>query len=251
MSRDDDGLDLLGAEDFFPEVPGRSRFQEFAEERGWVGDQIIPLVGANYTDAKTVAAVQKALVSKGYDLGSSGPNGDGVDGMFGSKTKAAIIKLQVAIGAGQSGKIDEGVIAALKVTPGVLPPGVTLQQQAALQAQVALDAATAAEHANTPLDVQAAADQVQQAADAAAPPPPPAVQQKLADAKAQAKAAKTPDQVKSAAAAVQSAAQDVHSAVKPSWWVEPAWAGGWPRWEVATAGGGATVGLAALLAAIL
>jgi peptidoglycan hydrolase-like protein with peptidoglycan-binding domain len=254
MSRDDDddGLSLLGAEEFYPEVSGRAMLQEFAEARGWVGGEvIIPKAGANYTDAKTVAAVQKALNDHGYNVGTSGPNRDGVDGMFGSKTKAAIKQMQTAINIPVTGIIDEGVVAALGVTPGVLPPGVSLQQQAALQAQVALDAATLAEHANTPSDVQSAAAQAQQASDAAAPPPPPAVVQKLAAAVAQAKAAKTPAQVQAAAVAVKDAATDVHTAVKPSWWVEPAWPGGWPRWEVTAAGGGATVGLAALLAAIL
>ena len=251
------GFDLLGAEEdwnvpnFFPEVLGPRALQAYGEEN-WVGQVVmIPTAGANYTDAKTVAAVQQALVNLNYDLGKSGPKGDGVDGMFGSKTKAAINKWQSDVGIPETGKIDEGVIGGLKVTPGVLPPGVSLQQQAALQAQVALDAATLAEHASTPADVQTAADQASQAAAAAAPPPPPEVQQKLAAATAQAKAAKTPDQVKAAAKAVQSAAQDVHAAVKPSWWVEPAWNGGWPRWEVTLAGGAGTVGLAALLAVLL
>jgi peptidoglycan hydrolase-like protein with peptidoglycan-binding domain len=261
---DDDGLSLLGAEEFFPEVPGRTSYID-REKRGagWGIDRdgnwddvvgqvtVIPKAGANYTDAKTVAAVQKALNDHGYSVGTSGPNHDGVDGMFGSKTKAAIKKMQADINVGVTGIIDEGVISALGVTPGVLPPGVSLQQQAALQAQVALDAATAAEHATTPDDVQLAAAQVLLATSAAAPPPPPAVVQKLADATAQAKAAKTPAQVQAAAQAVKAAAQDVHAAVKPSWWVEPAWQGGWARWELLLVGSGSTVGLAGLLAAIL
>jgi len=208
----------------------------------------IPTAGADYTDAKTVAAVQKALVDKGYDLGSSGPNSDGVDGVYGSKTKAAIKKLQAAIGAGQTGKIDEGVIMALKVTPGVLPPGVTMAGRAAVQAQVALDAATAAEHAQTPQDVQDAAQQAQDASNAAAPPPPPEVQQKVAAATAQAKAATTPAQVQAAAVAVKAAAQDVHEAVKPSWMSTPAWNGGPERWKVGAAAAAGVAGVGALLA---
>jgi len=260
MSRNDDfdGLNLLGAddfhrEDFFPEVPGHADVQAYGARKFWLGDAVVtvPTVGANYADAKTVAAVQQALVNKGYDCGSTGPNGDGVDGLFGPSTKKAILKLQSDLNLAQSGKIDEGVIMALKVTPGVLPPGVTLKDQAALQAQVALDAATAAEHAQTPSDVQAAATQAQQASDAAAPPPPPDVQAKLKSAVAQAKAAKTPAQVQAAAAAVKDAATDVHASVKPSWWVEPAWPGGWPRWEVGSIAGGTTVALAVLLAAVL
>jgi peptidoglycan hydrolase-like protein with peptidoglycan-binding domain len=208
-----------------------------------LGVDAIPTAGATYSDAKTVAAVQSALVGKGYDLGTSGPNGDGVDGLFGSKTKAAIKKLQTDLGADATGKIDSVVLSALKVTPGVLPPGVSIQDQAAVQAQVALDAATAAEHAQTPSDVQAAA----QAAVNAAPAQPPQLKQAAQAALAKAKAAKTPADIKAAAGAVQDAAMDVHSAVKPSWFVIPAWEGGPPRWQMLAAGGGALVGLIALI----
>lgn len=213
-----------------------------------VGAVTIPTAGASYTDAKTITAVQKALVDKGYNLGSSGPNSDGVDGIFGSKTKAAVKKLQAAIGADQNGKIDEGVIAALKVTPGVLPPGVTMQGRAAVQAEAALDAATAAEHAATPSDVQDVAQQVADVVAVAAPPPPPEVQQKVAQAVAVAKAATTPAQVQAAAVAVQAAAQDVHEAVKPSWISSPAWEGGPERWKVGAATAAGVAGVGALLA---
>ncbi len=219
-----------------------------------VGDDIvtIPKAGDDYTDAKTVTAVQNALVhGHSYDLGSTGPNNDGVDGIFGSKTKAAIKQLQATIGESQTGKIDEGVIMALKVTPGVLPPGVTMAGRAAVQAQVALDAATAAEHAATPADVQAAAQQAQAAASAAAPPPPPAVQQKMAQAAAQAKSAKTPAEIKTAAQAVASAAQDVNVAVRPPWYELPVWSGGPPRWQAGAVAGGAAVGLTAIVAALV
>lgn len=213
-----------------------------------LGVDVIPKAGADYTDAKTVAAVQKALVDKGYALGDTGPNSDGVDGVYGSKTKAAVKKLQAAIGAAQTGKIDEGVIAALKVTPGELPPGVTMAGRAAVQAQAALDAATAAEHATTPEDVQDAAQLVVDVVSSAAPPPPPEVQQKVAQATAQAKAATTPAEVKAAAVAVQAAARDVHVAVKPAWVSSPAWEGGPERWKVGAAVGAAIAGGGALLA---
>lgn len=39
-----------------------------------------------------VADIQKSLVNKGYDLGSYGPNGDGVDGKLGPLTKKAYQK---------------------------------------------------------------------------------------------------------------------------------------------------------------
>jgi peptidoglycan hydrolase-like protein with peptidoglycan-binding domain len=209
-----------------------------------IGDDVVtvPTVGANYTDAKTVTAVQFALVKKGYDLGTSGPNNDGVDGLFGSKTKSAIKKMQADANMYQSGKIDEGVIMALKVTPGVLPPGVTMAGRAAVQAQAALEAATAAEHAATPSDVQAAA---QKAVDAA-PAQPPELKQAAQAALVKAKAAKTPADVVNAAAAVKSAAQDVHSAVKVPWYLMPAWQGGPPTWQVGVAGAVGVIGLGLL-----
>jgi hypothetical protein len=214
----------------------------------YVGDDVrtIPSAGSSssstavvYTDAKTVTAVQAALVKKGYDCGSTGPNGDGVDGLYGSNTARAIKKLQAVINWPQTGKIDQGVLQALNVTPGVLPPGVTLAGRAAVQAQVALDAATTAEHAQTPADVQAPAAQLQTVADNAAPPLPPEVKQKVDNAVAKAKAATTPAQVKEAALVVVSAAQDAHEAVKPSWVVSPAWPGGPAWWKVGAAIGGA------------
>jgi peptidoglycan hydrolase-like protein with peptidoglycan-binding domain len=212
--------------------------RQFSREGVHMGGEVtIPTADANYTDAKTVAAVQQALVNKGYDLGSSGPASNGVDGVFGPKTKAAIKKMQTDANLTQSGIIDEGVIMALKVTPGVLPPGVTMEGRAAVQAQVALDAATAAEHAVTPSDAVQLAQKVAEVAAAAAPPPPPAVQEKVQAALVIAKAAKTSAQAIVAAAAIQVAAKDVHAAVKPSFFETPAWSGGPPRWQVGVGAG--------------
>jgi hypothetical protein len=203
----------------------------------------IPTAGANYTDAKTVAAVQTALVRMHYDVGKSG-----VDGIFGRDTRAAIIKMQGDAGLEQTGKIDEGVIMALKVTPGVLPPGVTMAGKAAVQAQVALDAATAAEHAGTSAELQKAAQDAVDATSGAQPPLPPEVLQAARDALTKSKQATTPAQVQAVKQQVQQAAQTVATKVAPNWWMQPAWAGGWPRWQVATIGAGGTLGLGALFA---
>ena len=207
----------------------------------------IPRAGANYTDAKTVLAVQAALVKRGYDLGSSGPKKDGVDGILGSKTKAAVKKLQTTLGVEPSGKIDEGVIMALGVTPGVLPPGVSLQAAAAVHAEAALEAATAAEHATTPGTVELAAEQTL----AITPAAPPALRQAAEQALTKAKAAKTHEEVAAAAAAVKQVANDVRAEVGPSWWSLPAWEGGPARWKAGAGIGGAlalTIGTAVALA---
>lgn len=211
----------------------------------------IPTVGANYTDAKTVTAVQAALVKRGYNIGTTGPNHDGVDGLFGSKTKSAIESLQQTVGAQVNGRIDETVIMALKVTPGVLPPGVTIQGRAALQAQVALEAATAAEHASSPADLQKAAQDAADAAAAAEPPVPPEVLQAARDAVTRSKQVTTPAQLQQVKQEVKQAAAVVAVQVAPNWWKQPAWPGGWERWKVVLTAGLGTAGLFGLLVWLL
>ena len=41
-------------------------------------------------EGENVKLIQQVLLEEGYDLGKSGPNGDGVDGKFGKKTKEAV-----------------------------------------------------------------------------------------------------------------------------------------------------------------
>ena len=122
-----------------------------------LGAETIPTAGANYTDAKTVAEVQSELILRGEQgmlhndlvawsrLGEPYPTIDGADlGILGPKTKAAIKKLQAALGYEQTGKIDEHVLLALNVTPGVTTPG-----RATVQAQVVRNTEAAANHAVT------------------------------------------------------------------------------------------------------
>jgi hypothetical protein len=65
---------------------------------------------------KHIKVIQQALVDQGdYDLGTFGPNGDGVDSVFGSKTADAVKKFKVdfnLFGPALS-DIDKGVIAEL------------------------------------------------------------------------------------------------------------------------------------------
>ena len=51
-----------------------------------------PDLEINSKDKDAVSKLQKMLVDKDYDLGKYGPNKDGVDGLFGRKTKAALSK---------------------------------------------------------------------------------------------------------------------------------------------------------------
>lgn len=211
----------------------------------------IPKAGANYTDVATVTAVQAALVKRGYDLGKYGVNKDGVDGLFGSATKKAIEKFQKDMGFFVTGTINEDVIMALKITPGVLPPGVTLQGVAALQAEIAINAATAAERANTTGELQKAAQDTLNAANAAQPPLPPEVRKAAMDALEKTKKVTTPAQMQQVKQEVQQTSQLVAAKVAPNWWVQPAWQGGMQRWKVAAIGGGGAVGLGALFAWLL
>jgi hypothetical protein len=45
-------------------------------------------------EGENVKLIQQVLLDEGYDLGKSGPNGDGVDGKFGNKTKKAVQEYQ-------------------------------------------------------------------------------------------------------------------------------------------------------------
>lgn len=70
--------------------------------------EVIPQVGAVYTDYQTVLRVQKALKDKGIYPGD-------LDGVYGPITAAGVKKVQAALGAEQTGKIDYGVLLALGV----------------------------------------------------------------------------------------------------------------------------------------
>lgn len=203
------------------------------------GETTIPTAGAKYTDYATVYAVQSALKAKGFDPGK-------LDGVMGPRTAAAIRSMQSAAGIPQTGIVDEGVIMALRVTPGVMPPGVSAAKAADVRAQAALDAATAAEHAITPDDVRSAADQVANAA----PAQPPELKQAAAKAGAAAIAARTPAEVAAAKQQVQVVAQQVQAqaATQQGFWMRPMWAGAPVRTWQGIVGGGA---LAAILAGIV
>jgi peptidoglycan hydrolase-like protein with peptidoglycan-binding domain len=64
-----------------------------------------------------VEAVQQALVNLGYNIGNTGPNGDGVDGKFGEKTKASVKKFQTSKGLYSDGIVGEKTAGALGVQP--------------------------------------------------------------------------------------------------------------------------------------
>ncbi len=186
-----------------------------------LGAETIPTAGANYTDYKTVLAVQGALKAKGFDPKK-------LDGKMGPNTAKAIRAMQVSAGIPQTGVIDEGVIMALGVVPGVLPPGVTASAEADVKAQVALDAATAVEHAATPQDAQVASQQVVDAA----PATPPELKQAAQAAHAAIAQARTPAALQAAKQQVQVAAQNIAAAQAPGWWSTPLWSGApVKRWQ--------------------
>jgi len=60
-----------------------------------------------------VAKAQAALKMAGYDLGSYGTQGDGIDGVKGGKTTKAIRHFQHAVGLEPTGNLDPKTIAAL------------------------------------------------------------------------------------------------------------------------------------------
>ncbi len=58
-------------------------------------------------DPEQVMALQRNLIDLGYDLGEYGPNGDGVDGIYGQAVKAAVADLQKQ--QGLTGKDVDGI----------------------------------------------------------------------------------------------------------------------------------------------
>jgi hypothetical protein len=70
----------------------------------------------------TVKDLQSLLLSKGYELGKTGPKGDGVDGILGNKTLSAIEKeLEItATASKESPETDETPVA--DVEPNQQPP---------------------------------------------------------------------------------------------------------------------------------
>jgi peptidoglycan hydrolase-like protein with peptidoglycan-binding domain len=223
------------------EVPGSSdawrSMSALEVANNVLGADTIPSAGAVYTDKKTVGAVQTALNDHGF-----GPLK--VDGIMGPKTAAAIRKMQAAASIPATGVIDSGVIAALQVTPGVLPPGVTLQQKTDVEVQAAIDAATAVEHSVTPADLQAAAAKVVDAA----PPAPPELKQEAQQAHAAVLMATTPAAQAAAKQQVQAVAQKVQAAVAPGWWSSPLWQGAPVNRMQGIIGG---VGAAAIVAGVI
>lgn len=55
----------------------------------------------------SVEEIQRALKLRGYNLGTGGPNNDGIDGSFGNLTKIAISQFQKSKGIPVTGQIDQ------------------------------------------------------------------------------------------------------------------------------------------------
>lgn len=96
------------------------------------GEAVVPVVAYKLGDrvlkdgseGDDVTELQTALVKLGYNLGTYGKNKDGVDGDFGSKTEAAVKKVQEAAGLEASGVFDKAAYAALMLllTPPIITP---------------------------------------------------------------------------------------------------------------------------------
>lgn len=97
---------LLGLEPFMvfghyhfgkPACPG-TKLQEWVEARRLIGVDKLP---------NTVRQWQQMLVDLGYDLGKSGPKGDGVDGDWGAKSRMALLAFQQSNRALDTGMRDQ------------------------------------------------------------------------------------------------------------------------------------------------
>lgn len=76
-----------------------------------------PVTGMESVPLGKVEAVQQALVNLGYNLGTTGSNGDGVDGVFGEKTKSAVKKFQTSKDLYSDGIVGDKTAGALGVQP--------------------------------------------------------------------------------------------------------------------------------------
>jgi peptidoglycan hydrolase-like protein with peptidoglycan-binding domain len=61
----------------------------------------------------TIEDIQRFLVDQGFDLGSSGPKADGVDGQEGRKTRDAVMTFQRLNGLSADGKVGKGTRAKM------------------------------------------------------------------------------------------------------------------------------------------
>ncbi len=117
------------------------------------GEKYVGTGSQGITDGEDVATIQEALkiLNPDADLGASGPNGNGVDGDFGSKTRAAIIAQQQKSGQTADGRAGEntigGMIAELRAREQAA--AVTSEQQTRVEGGDSPDGAQAQ---NTPVN---------------------------------------------------------------------------------------------------
>jgi len=71
--------------------------------------------------SRSVALIQSYLKSQGYDLGTFGPAGDGVDGRFGRQTRVAVEQLQSQLGVDDDGIIGPETASAILGSPFLIP----------------------------------------------------------------------------------------------------------------------------------
>lgn len=76
-----------------------------------------PLPNMENVSLGKVKAVQQALVNAGYYIGNTGDNEDGIDGIFGKNTRAAVIKYQRDNGIKQTGNVGTITSGKLGVSP--------------------------------------------------------------------------------------------------------------------------------------
>ena len=81
---------LLGFVDYFKGNRNRKFEETVAEVVANAPTDFSPTEAEGGLSIEQIKDVQRFLLSKGYDLGTYGPNGDGIDGDYGTKTKAAL-----------------------------------------------------------------------------------------------------------------------------------------------------------------
>ena len=80
-------------------------------------NQILSLHGSNLIleqDNQKVSQIQTHLKTKGYDLGTTGPNKDGVDGLWGRKTRDAV-KQEFNIDIDENGEVVSDTVSSPEI----------------------------------------------------------------------------------------------------------------------------------------
>lgn len=108
---------LLGFVDYFKGNRNRNFEETVAKVVANAPTDFSPTEAKGSLSVEQIKDVQRALLAAGYDLGNYGPNKDGVDGDFGSKTKIALKDWKSKNGMANDSILDKTVYSKITSKP--------------------------------------------------------------------------------------------------------------------------------------